>query len=478
MPKLRIRLFDTQGRPGETLEFTQFPLVIGRETSNDLVIEDERCSRRHALLDIRDGALWLLDPKSTNGTFGVDGKRLNELKLQGSHRVRIGSHWIELIVEGAVAAAPRASEKALKKAEDTEFPLSASPIPPPRRTLPLPPTPARDRRGGKAPPLPREVSIQDDDLPFDLAPVDDQPSVPEVGKSPGRPGKGGPLLRPMGVSDLSVGPLVEVEDDSAAGRGDSEPRAESPPSLEPDSDGKQRRKPEGKWADVASAPRSPFVEKVPRRSGPDFLDVIARRLPSRAVVLASLGLFFSVGILTSADSPGPAVLTQGVMLGGILLAAFLCTLLTLALARTTGRRPNLRHTMLAYLVYFFLSAAINAFHDQVRLLYPQGSLLEMVELVAGAGLGMLYFLVNLRWIWAIGARWALGVGAGLAALLVAGVVGTNLEKAPRWQRVLSRPVLDMRPGRMPASFEVPETQFLNELGLSLGKLVEQPEAKH
>src|SRR4030067_769191 len=56
-----------------TLEVDQ--LMIGRDSTNEIVINDAEVSRRHARLTFQGGKYVLEDLGSTNGTF-VNGQRL------------------------------------------------------------------------------------------------------------------------------------------------------------------------------------------------------------------------------------------------------------------------------------------------------------------------------------------------------------------------------------------------------------------
>ena len=49
--------------------------VLGRAADCHLVVDDPHVSMRHAQLDVAEGGAWLVDLRSTNGTF-VDGRRL------------------------------------------------------------------------------------------------------------------------------------------------------------------------------------------------------------------------------------------------------------------------------------------------------------------------------------------------------------------------------------------------------------------
>ena len=72
---------------------------IGRGPHNDIVIAEESLSGSHAKILKRDGAWWVVDQGSTNGTY-VGGRRISgEQQLTGAPDVRFGS--IKLIFRPA-----------------------------------------------------------------------------------------------------------------------------------------------------------------------------------------------------------------------------------------------------------------------------------------------------------------------------------------------------------------------------------------
>ena len=58
--------------------------AIGRDAGNDVVIDDEAASARHAVIELSDGSWWIEDEGSTNGTL------LNGDRLHRRERVRDG----------------------------------------------------------------------------------------------------------------------------------------------------------------------------------------------------------------------------------------------------------------------------------------------------------------------------------------------------------------------------------------------------
>jgi putative serine protease PepD len=77
------------GRIVEVAAAADEPFVLGRVVGCDLVVRDERASRRHAeLLPLADGRVMLHDLGSINGTF-VDGRRIDEAVLSGGETITI-----------------------------------------------------------------------------------------------------------------------------------------------------------------------------------------------------------------------------------------------------------------------------------------------------------------------------------------------------------------------------------------------------
>ena len=70
--------------------------VLGRSRDCDVVVPDHNVSRRHAEVRLEDGAHWLVDLDSTNGTL-VNGKKVKRVKLESGDRIEVGS--TELVFE-------------------------------------------------------------------------------------------------------------------------------------------------------------------------------------------------------------------------------------------------------------------------------------------------------------------------------------------------------------------------------------------
>lgn len=107
---------ESGGQAGRMVPVGRQALVIGRDPEADLVLDDDRVSRRHAAL-VTDGSTGLLlrDLASTNGTW-LDGRRIEgATSVSAGARICIGATWLA-IVEQEVA--PPATAAAAASVED------------------------------------------------------------------------------------------------------------------------------------------------------------------------------------------------------------------------------------------------------------------------------------------------------------------------------------------------------------------------
>jgi DNA-binding SARP family transcriptional activator len=83
------------------------PVLLGRQSSCDLVVEDDQASRTHARVERDDdGGCRLVDLDSTNGTY-LNGTRVDgAVALDDGDRIEIG-HVLVLFVQGCAGPSPR-----------------------------------------------------------------------------------------------------------------------------------------------------------------------------------------------------------------------------------------------------------------------------------------------------------------------------------------------------------------------------------
>jgi len=108
----------TGGEEGLLVTLEDEVTRIGRGLGANLRLDDERVSRRHAIIEWRAGRARLLDDRSSNGTY-VNGRQVVEAELHDGDVIHIGPvafRYLELRAEhpqgekGTSAAGPRASE--------------------------------------------------------------------------------------------------------------------------------------------------------------------------------------------------------------------------------------------------------------------------------------------------------------------------------------------------------------------------------
>ena len=70
-------------------------MIIGRDPSVQLHLDDLALSRRHASIERRGAAIWVVDHKSANGTF-VNGERIEEHLLNAGDIIGVGRYRVRL----------------------------------------------------------------------------------------------------------------------------------------------------------------------------------------------------------------------------------------------------------------------------------------------------------------------------------------------------------------------------------------------
>jgi FHA domain len=116
--------------PGATYSLEGDQIVIGRDSSNGVVINDAEISRKHARLTFQGGKYVLEDLGSTNGTF-VNGQRLAGPAVLKSGDVVSFGEQIVLMFDALSADAGATVISSRKNAPAPVVPPSAQVVPPP-----------------------------------------------------------------------------------------------------------------------------------------------------------------------------------------------------------------------------------------------------------------------------------------------------------------------------------------------------------
>lgn len=133
--------------PGTVYSLEGEQLTIGRDSSNDIAVNDAEVSRRHARLTFQGGKYVLEDMGSTNGTF-VNGQRLTGPRVLKSGEVISLGEQIVFVYE-AVESDPGATMVSARKAAAVARPAA-----------PASPPPAPQPYAGQVPAGPSEVSAK------------------------------------------------------------------------------------------------------------------------------------------------------------------------------------------------------------------------------------------------------------------------------------------------------------------------------
>src|SRR5512142_488823 len=139
--------------PGATFSLQGDQLVIGRDTSSAIAINDAEVSRKHARLNYQGGKYVIEDLGSTNGTF-VNGQRLvSPVVLKSGDVISLGEQIVlmyEVLMPdvGETVMSPRRSAPI---SQPRPAPMQR-PAPPPQPQYYTPPPPAQASYNTPLPP--------------------------------------------------------------------------------------------------------------------------------------------------------------------------------------------------------------------------------------------------------------------------------------------------------------------------------------
>jgi hypothetical protein len=87
-----------QGGTTHEVELPGSVCVVGRDPGCDIVLNDSKCSRRHAVIEDGPAGLSIRDAGSANGIF-VNGRRVEKAPLKPGDRVKLGEVQLRLLPE-------------------------------------------------------------------------------------------------------------------------------------------------------------------------------------------------------------------------------------------------------------------------------------------------------------------------------------------------------------------------------------------
>lgn len=183
--------------------------ILGRDPSCDLVINDVKCSRRHAVMEAGPDGLVVRDSGSANGVF-VNGRKIDRVALKEGDEVKLGDVTLIVLPEevagtlvmapdeyGGVSSGPATTEMPQVDLDGTILPLPGA-VPPPAPPLPHPPGSTGTLPVMDAPTIPPRPGVPPPPPPPPLRP----PSVgapPPPFAPPAPPSLGAPPLPPPGA---------------------------------------------------------------------------------------------------------------------------------------------------------------------------------------------------------------------------------------------------------------------------------------
>ncbi len=94
------------------LKIDQNEIIIGRDSGNDIQIDNVAVSREHARIISGPDYYLIEDLNSTNGTF-VNGKKINKKFLQEVDEITIGKHSLQIVLEDPPAKTKEKKRKGI-----------------------------------------------------------------------------------------------------------------------------------------------------------------------------------------------------------------------------------------------------------------------------------------------------------------------------------------------------------------------------
>src|SRR5262245_19053916 len=116
---MRFRLEYPSGAAHE-VEVAGSVAAVGRDPSSDLVLNDPKCSRRHAVIESGPDGITIRDNGSANGVF-VNGRKTERSRIRDGDVVKLGDVTMTLLPE------PMSGTVVMEQIEDLGAPRSGRP---------------------------------------------------------------------------------------------------------------------------------------------------------------------------------------------------------------------------------------------------------------------------------------------------------------------------------------------------------------
>ncbi len=154
-----FRLIMRRGpQPNQQFELNRDTLTIGRDITNDVVINDPEVSRHHARLTRTGGGFMMEDLRSTNGTF-INRQRISSPTQMNSGDIVGLGETVTLVYEGGAGPVETVIGGASGGAQ--QQPGGYAPSPAPSYSAPAAPAPS-------APPATSSATIEGDEEGVDV----------------------------------------------------------------------------------------------------------------------------------------------------------------------------------------------------------------------------------------------------------------------------------------------------------------------
>jgi hypothetical protein len=174
---------------GPAIDVVKDQSMVGRDPSCEIVVTDGSVSRRHARLERRAGAWWVVDQGSANGTY-LNSLKVAEQALKNNQELRLGALAFRVDIredpEATVATPILADESATVLAPQAPPPVPP-PLPPPA-PKPVAPPPPLPRAAAAPPPAPPSAAAARERFK-PAGPAAPVPQMP-AGAPPAKKGKG------------------------------------------------------------------------------------------------------------------------------------------------------------------------------------------------------------------------------------------------------------------------------------------------